>query len=112
MEKSFVIRRSAVPARACDFGKLRTASCSHSSKCARESQRAERKEMTVSGGCRRIRLQVWKSGEIYVTHEPLPRRLISISWKIAFASERVDSRDLFLRHKTTVREIYDRALQL
>jgi para-aminobenzoate synthetase/4-amino-4-deoxychorismate lyase len=61
---------------------------------------------------RRIRLQVWKSGEIYVTHEPLPGRLISRSWKIAFASERVDSRDLFLRHKTTVREIYDRALQL
>ena len=61
---------------------------------------------------RRIRLQVWKSGEIYVTHEPLPARLISRSWKIAFASERVDSCDLFLRHKTTVREIYDRALQL
>ena len=61
---------------------------------------------------RRIRLQVWKSGKIYVTHEPLPARLISRSWKIAFASERVDSRDLFLRHKTTVREIYDRALQL
>ena len=61
---------------------------------------------------RRIRLQVWKSGEIYVTHEPLPASFSSRSWKIAFASERVDSRDLFLRHKTTVREIYDRALQL
>ena len=61
---------------------------------------------------RRIRLQAWKSGEIYVTHEPLPASLGSRSWKIAFASERVDSRDIFLRHKTTVREIYDRALQL
>jgi para-aminobenzoate synthetase/4-amino-4-deoxychorismate lyase len=47
-----------------------------------------------------------------VTHEPLPATLASRSWKIAFASERVDSRDIFLRHKTTVREIYDRALQL
>jgi para-aminobenzoate synthetase / 4-amino-4-deoxychorismate lyase len=61
---------------------------------------------------RRIRLQAWKSGEIYVTHEPLPASLSSRSWKIAFASERVDSGDIFLRHKTTVREIYDRALQL
>src|SRR6202022_730768 len=43
--------------------------------------------------------------------EPLPASLSPRSWKIAFASERVDSRDLFLRHKTTVREIYDRALQ-
>jgi para-aminobenzoate synthetase / 4-amino-4-deoxychorismate lyase len=61
---------------------------------------------------RRIRLQAWKSGEFHVTHEPLPATLASRSWKIAFASERVDSRDIFLRHKTTVREIYDRALQL
>src|SRR5262249_26297046 len=61
---------------------------------------------------RRIRLQVWKSGEFHVTHEPLPASLGSRSWKIAFASERMDSRDIFLRHKTTVREIYDRALQL
>jgi len=61
---------------------------------------------------RRIRLQAWKSGEIHVTHEPLPASLSSESWKITFASERVDSRDIFLRHKTTAREIYDRALQL
>jgi para-aminobenzoate synthetase/4-amino-4-deoxychorismate lyase len=61
---------------------------------------------------RRIRLQAWKSGEIYVMHEPLPASLSPRSWKIAFASERVDSHDIFLRHKTTVREIYDRALQL
>jgi para-aminobenzoate synthetase/4-amino-4-deoxychorismate lyase len=61
---------------------------------------------------RRIRLQAWKSGEIYITREPLPATLPSRSWEIAFASERVDSRDVFLRHKTTVREIYDRALQL
>ena len=61
---------------------------------------------------RRIRLQAWKSGEIYVTQEPLPANLSSRRWKIAFASERVESGDIFLRHKTTVREIYDRALQL
>ena len=61
---------------------------------------------------RRIRLQTWKSGEFHVTHEPFPASLSSRKWKIAFASERVDSRDIFLRHKTTVRETYDRALQL
>jgi para-aminobenzoate synthetase / 4-amino-4-deoxychorismate lyase len=61
---------------------------------------------------RRIRLRVWKSGEIYATHEPLPASLSSRSWKVALASERVDSGDIFLRHKTTVREIYDRALSL
>jgi para-aminobenzoate synthetase / 4-amino-4-deoxychorismate lyase len=61
---------------------------------------------------RRIRLQAWKSGEFHVTHEPLPASLGSRIWKIAFASERVDSGDVFLRHKTTVRETYDRALQL
>jgi para-aminobenzoate synthetase/4-amino-4-deoxychorismate lyase len=61
---------------------------------------------------RLIRLQVWKSGEFEVTHEPLPADFTSRGWKIAFASERVDSRDLFLRHKTTVRDIFDRALQL
>ena len=61
---------------------------------------------------RRIRLQAWKSGEIYITQEPLPANLSSRRWKIAFASERVESGDIFLRHKTTVREIYDRALQL
>ena len=64
-----------------------------------------------SGG-RRIRLRVWKSGEMQVKHEPLPENPTSKSWKIAFASERVDSRDIFLRHKTTVREMYDRALLL
>jgi para-aminobenzoate synthetase/4-amino-4-deoxychorismate lyase len=47
-----------------------------------------------------------------VKHEPLPENPTSKSWKIAFASERVDSRDIFLRHKTTVREMYDRALLL
>ena len=61
---------------------------------------------------RRIRLRAWKSGEFHVTHEPLPASLGSRICKIAFASERVDSGDVFLRHKTTVRETYDRALQL
>ena len=54
-------------------------------------------------------MEVWRD---LCNARTAPGNLSSRRWKIAFASERVESGDIFLRHKTTVREIYDRALQL
>jgi para-aminobenzoate synthetase/4-amino-4-deoxychorismate lyase len=58
------------------------------------------------GSCHRVRLSLSRSGAISITREPLAdsrntaRLLISI--------ERTDSSDVFLRHKTTRRFLYER----
>ncbi|HSL84902.1 MAG TPA: chorismate-binding protein [Thermoanaerobaculia bacterium] len=57
---------------------------------------------------RRVRLLVDASGAVSLEAAPLERT--RRPWRVALAAEPVDPADPFLRHKTTRREVYDRAL--
>jgi para-aminobenzoate synthetase/4-amino-4-deoxychorismate lyase len=55
----------------------------------------------------RVRLRVNRYGEAQVEHAPLsPERRV---WRVALAHEPVDPREVFLYHKTTHRQVYERA---
>lgn len=58
--------------------------------------------------CHRVRLLLARSGEVSITSEPLihDRRAV----RLVVAREHTDQSDPFLRHKTTRRTVYDRAL--
>jgi para-aminobenzoate synthetase / 4-amino-4-deoxychorismate lyase len=60
-------------------------------------------------GSHRVRLTLEKDGRIDVGLQPL----VNLPQRISFvvAAERVDSGDILLRHKTTARGLYDRALR-
>jgi para-aminobenzoate synthetase/4-amino-4-deoxychorismate lyase len=65
---------------------------------------------SLGAGRERVRLLVDPAGEISLEHRPLePARR---PWVVALAAEPVDRRDPYLRHKTTRREVYERALEL
>lgn len=57
----------------------------------------------------RIRLTLNVQGGIKVTHQPYVPLPSDAVWKLRIARTRLDSRDPLPRHKTTRREIYERA---
>jgi para-aminobenzoate synthetase/4-amino-4-deoxychorismate lyase len=59
----------------------------------------------------RVRLLLAEGGEITVTTTPMPPADPEAVMRFAISSSRVDSSDLFLFHKTTRRELYDREWQ-
>jgi para-aminobenzoate synthetase/4-amino-4-deoxychorismate lyase len=59
----------------------------------------------------RVRLLLAEDGEITVTTTPLAAADPAAVMRFAVSSSRVDSNDLFLFHKTTRRELYDREWQ-
>jgi para-aminobenzoate synthetase/4-amino-4-deoxychorismate lyase len=63
----------------------------------------------ADNGPHRMRLTLAQNGAIAITAAPLPP--VREPVKIFMATERRDSDDFFLSHKTTVREAYDRAWQ-
>lgn len=70
-------------------------------------------EAAVAGatGRLRVRLLLAEGGEVTVTTTPLPPADPNAVMRFAVSSTRVDSGDLFLFHKTTRRELYDREWQ-
>jgi para-aminobenzoate synthetase/4-amino-4-deoxychorismate lyase len=56
----------------------------------------------------RVRLLLAEGGEVSVTSTPLPAADPDATMRYAVSASRVDSNDLFLFHKTTRRELYDR----
>ncbi|MBI1649391.1 aminodeoxychorismate synthase component I [Hyphomicrobium sulfonivorans] len=59
----------------------------------------------------RVRLLLTEDGEVSVTTTPLAAAAPDATMRFAVSSSRVDSNDLFLFHKTTRRELYDREWQ-
>ena len=62
----------------------------------------------AAGRVLRVRLTLAHDGAIEVTHAPLMDD--ARSWQVALAGEPIDPGDYLLRHKTTARSRYDRAL--
>ena len=61
----------------------------------------------------RVRLTSGAAGEVRVESKPLPDRdpaRQAKPWRVALAAQAVDSRDVFLFHKTTRRQVYEAAL--
>jgi len=59
----------------------------------------------------RVRLLLSEDGAVSATATPLPKPELDATMRFAMSSSRVDSADLFLFHKTTRRELYDRERQ-
>jgi para-aminobenzoate synthetase/4-amino-4-deoxychorismate lyase len=69
-------------------------------------------EVTLDKAARlRVRLLLSESGEVTVTATPLPPADPNAVMRFAVSATRLDSSDLFLFHKTTRRELYDREWQ-
>ncbi|MTD94491.1 aminodeoxychorismate synthase component I [Hyphomicrobium sp. xq] len=66
------------------------------------------KAVAGTTGRLRVRLLLAEGGEVSVTSTPLPAADPDATMRYAVSSSRVDSNDLFLFHKTTRRELYDR----
>jgi len=62
-------------------------------------------------GFARVRVLLSEAGAVTVTSTPLPAPNPQAVMRFAVSSTRVDSSDLFLFHKTTRRELYDREWQ-
>ncbi|WP_072369226.1 aminodeoxychorismate synthase component I [Hyphomicrobium sp. NDB2Meth4] len=62
-------------------------------------------------GRQRVRLLLAEDGKVTVTATQLPPADASAVMRFALSSSQVDSADLFLFHKTTRRELYDRERQ-
>jgi para-aminobenzoate synthetase/4-amino-4-deoxychorismate lyase len=58
----------------------------------------------------RVRLLLHRNGEISIGAEPADRQAASRTFRLAVAMSPVNTQDPFLYHKTTRREVYDRAL--
>ena len=56
----------------------------------------------------RVRLRVGRGGEVKVEWEKMEDPSAGPPWRLALAAAPVDSKDVFLYHKTTRREVYDR----
>jgi len=59
----------------------------------------------------RVRLLLAEGGDVTVTTTPLPPADANAIMRFAVSASRIDSSDLFLFHKTTRRELYDREWQ-
>ena len=57
---------------------------------------------------RRVRCELRRDGMLQITTAPMPPATVA-ALRIAVASRRVDAGDPFLRHKTTRRDVYERA---
>jgi para-aminobenzoate synthetase/4-amino-4-deoxychorismate lyase len=66
-------------------------------------------ELEASARRLRVRLLVGPAGEVSL--EVLPLEPSHRPWTVALAAEPIDRKDPFLRHKTTRREVYERALE-
>lgn len=58
----------------------------------------------------RVRLLSSRDGEVETEARPLPAGNEAMRWRLALAASPVETRDPFLYHKTTRREVYERAL--
>jgi para-aminobenzoate synthetase/4-amino-4-deoxychorismate lyase len=67
--------------------------------------------VAAKSGRLRVRLLLAEGGQVTVTTTPLPPAEPNAVMRFAVSSSRVDSSDLFLFHKTTRRELYDREWQ-
>ncbi|WP_349251855.1 aminodeoxychorismate synthase component I [Azoarcus sp. L1K30] len=65
---------------------------------------------SLSSGTYRVRLELSPTGHTAITHHPLDTVDEGVQ-RLALSTTRVDSGDLLLRHKTTARATYDKALQ-
>jgi para-aminobenzoate synthetase/4-amino-4-deoxychorismate lyase len=74
-------------------------------------RRALRDAVAGKDGRLRVRLLLAEDGKLSVTTTPLPAADPSATMRFAVSASRVDSADLFLFHKTTRRELYDREWQ-
>jgi len=61
-------------------------------------------------GAWKVRLLVGQDGKVWTEEQEIPTRGTTAPRRVALAAEPVDSRDVFLFHKTTNRAVYDRAL--
>lgn len=68
-------------------------------------------QLRERGGRHRVRLTLDGSGEVMVDSEPFVLDTSGKPVRVCISCERVDSADPLLRHKTTTRERYDRALK-
>ncbi len=87
----------------CDAERIRAALLDH----AQRSDPGSTHEATR----RRTRLLLNKSGQVEIASTPLPEVASTDQPKVILAEARIDSRDLFRYHKTTVRSEYDAELQ-
>jgi branched-subunit amino acid aminotransferase/4-amino-4-deoxychorismate lyase len=85
--------------------RLRKSARRFSFRCDIESIRERLKE-TVHAEASGLRLLLSKDGSTTLTLQPLPKSNPS---QLKLASTRVQSKDVFLAHKTTNREVYDAA---
>jgi para-aminobenzoate synthetase/4-amino-4-deoxychorismate lyase len=76
-----------------------------------EARRALERAVAGKAGRLRVRLLLAEDGKVTVTTTPLPPADPKAVMRFAVSSSRVDSSDLFLFHKTTRRELYDREWQ-
>lgn len=60
------------------------------------------------GGCRRVRIALSKDGSLRMTHSEFSARPFG---RVRLAAQAVSSGDRFLRHKTTMRGLYDREFE-
>ena len=74
-------------------------------------RRALQDAVAGKSGRLRVRLLLAEGGQVTVTTTPLPPADPDAVMRFAISSSRVDSSDLFLFHKTTRRELYDREWQ-
>jgi para-aminobenzoate synthetase/4-amino-4-deoxychorismate lyase len=74
-------------------------------------RQALRDAVAGKSGRTRVRLLLAENGEITVTSTALPPADPNAVMRFAVSASRVDSADLFLFHKTTRRELYDRERQ-
>ena len=77
----------------------------------RAVRRALQDAVAGKSGRLRVRLLLAEGGQVTVTTTPLPPADPKAVMRFAISSSRVDSSDLFLFHKTTRRELYDREWQ-
>lgn len=75
------------------------------------ARRALDNAVAGDNGRQRVRLLLSENGELTVTTTPLSASDPKAVMRFAVSSSRVDSADLFLFHKTTRRELYDRERQ-
>jgi para-aminobenzoate synthetase / 4-amino-4-deoxychorismate lyase len=76
-----------------------------------EVRRALERAVAGKAGRLRVRLLLAEDGKLTVTTTALPPADPKAVMRFAVSSSRVDSSDLFLFHKTTRRELYDREWQ-
>jgi para-aminobenzoate synthetase/4-amino-4-deoxychorismate lyase len=76
-----------------------------------EVRRALDSAVSGKAGRLRVRLLLAEDGKLTVATTPLPSADPKAVMRFALSSSRVDSSDLFLFHKTTRRELYDREWQ-